>query len=404
MPEPVFQLFPQLPAELRCMTWKYCLPHRVAELDPPFALLDGQYGRQVCASSHTTVRNSRLPVLAAVCQESRFIALQEGKWLEVNRIPGLKVLWIQPRRDVLHLNFTPERHDHPTMAQYMMRHRRGNMINPNSYDSSMVHKLLSLSHGTKTPPSIIADLIYPFHLIPLTNGNNKYDPRAGTTPGAYLRRSNEIIGLMRFANKLWNEEHVERSLDVTLVAVSLHVSQAVALRSGLFGLLGDEPIQMIDTDDHARLSKFEALYEEGTCTKEPHVEGLFESIKNERFEEWVSRWKVNAEWLILAHMWHMEVLGAENGEEPTFAWLPLLSEGEAPELNVEEHFPKNDDPWAMRARKIIPKLRPKIMVRLCTKKCHLEPNGTEGLASRISDEEKRFFQLEVRDIRSRSFF
>ncbi|KAJ5738491.1 hypothetical protein N7493_001646 [Penicillium malachiteum] len=190
----------------------------------------------------------------------------------------------------------------------------------------------------------------------------------------------KIIGLPKFADKLWNEEHVERSLDVILLAVSVHVSQAVALRSELFGPLGDEPVQIIDTDDHARLSRFEPLYEEDTSTKEPDVQHLFKVMKNQRFKH----------------------SGCE--DEPTFAWLPVLSGGEVPVMNLDEHFPKSDNPWAMEAQKIIPKLRTKIMVRLCTKKCHLEPDGDDWRGYHLSDDEERFFQLEVRDIRSTSLF
>lgn len=60
-------------------------------------------------------------------------------------------------------------------------------------------------------------------------------------------------------------------LDIAMAGVSLHITREVALRSGLFGLLGDAPVQMVDVDDEARLREFQALYREHALEKEPVV-------------------------------------------------------------------------------------------------------------------------------------
>jgi hypothetical protein len=48
-----------------------------------------------------------------------------------------------------------------------------------------------------------------------------------------------------------------------MAAVSLHITREEALRSGLFELLGDAPVQMVDVGDVAQ-REFQALSREHT--------------------------------------------------------------------------------------------------------------------------------------------
>jgi hypothetical protein len=88
-----------------------------------------------------------------------------------------------------------------------------------------------------------------------------------------------------------------------MAAVSLHISRAVALRSGLFVLLGDAPVQIVDVGDEARLREFQALYREHVLEKEPVVQTLFKTFTGSLFKMAVEIWRKKDEWTILVYMW-----------------------------------------------------------------------------------------------------
>ncbi|RHZ53914.1 uncharacterized protein CDV56_104765 [Aspergillus thermomutatus] len=155
-----------------------------------------------------------------------------------------------------------------------------------------------------------------------------------------------------------------------MAAVSLHITREAARRSGLFGLLGDAPVQMVDVDDEARLREFQALFREHAWEKEPAVQTLFEAFTSSRFQTAVEAWKRQAEWTILAYMWqsareeNLDILGTYPGS----AWVPQLSEQEF--IRMSQYLPDEKHPWVKQARQSAPKLGPRIMVRYCTNECY----------------------------------
>ena len=106
-----FHYFTRLPLELRRIIWEHCLPYRIAEEDIPAFLLDGDESRQACLPERTTYLNTRLPVIAFVNSESRQVALEQGRWEQGQESTSLESIWVQPRRDVLHLNWTRMSYD-----------------------------------------------------------------------------------------------------------------------------------------------------------------------------------------------------------------------------------------------------------------------------------------------------
>ncbi|KAF7624867.1 hypothetical protein AFLA_001746 [Aspergillus flavus NRRL3357] len=106
-----FHYFTRLPLELRRLIWEHCLPYRIAELDIPAFLLDGEESRQACLPEYTTHQNAQLPVIAFVNSESRQVALEEGRWVQGQETTSKQLIWVQPRRDVLHLNWTRMSYD-----------------------------------------------------------------------------------------------------------------------------------------------------------------------------------------------------------------------------------------------------------------------------------------------------
>lgn len=155
-----FHYFTRLPLELRRLIWEHCLPYRIAELDIPAFLLDGEESRQACLPEYTTHQNAQLPVIAFVNSESRQVALEEGRWVQGQETTSKQLIWVQPRRDVLHLNWTRMSYDvlGPLVGLY----------SPIGWYSLQAEEL-----GMQ--PSIVAEIIYYFDLKGLLEGADGAD-------------------------------------------------------------------------------------------------------------------------------------------------------------------------------------------------------------------------------------
>ncbi|EEP79266.1 predicted protein [Uncinocarpus reesii 1704] len=353
-----FHYFPRLPLELRRLIWKLCLPHRIAEEDTPDFLLDGNESRQACYGDRITHQNAQPPTIAFVNRESREVALENGHRLELDDTTSLAAIWVQPRRDVLHLNWT--------RLRYIVW---GNADDP----ASPIAMYLWRAEDLGMQPSVVAEIIRPFSLKALFDHPDGAD--ACDNPWfLYHRSRNQEVSDIAYCA----ESPSFSRLDVTMSAVSLHITRKTALRSGLFGLLGDAPVQMVDVGDEARLKEFQALYREYALEKEPAVQTLFETFTSPRFQAAVQAWKSQAELLILAYMWrlarrdNLDILGTNPGS----AWLPQLPEqaflGMPEYLPDAEYSPDERHPWVKQARESAPKLRPRIMVRYCTNECYIK--------------------------------
>ncbi|KAL3955840.1 hypothetical protein ACCO45_009859 [Purpureocillium lilacinum] len=108
-----FSQFSSLPTELRRLIWLHCLPSRVAAVDIPRIGNDswnaafGEGNQEYCLLS-TSHRNAAPPIVSQVCRESRDVALEVGHALAYGVFQGLETVWVQPSRDVLHLNWDRE--------------------------------------------------------------------------------------------------------------------------------------------------------------------------------------------------------------------------------------------------------------------------------------------------------
>ncbi|KAK5993503.1 hypothetical protein PT974_06935 [Cladobotryum mycophilum] len=354
-----FHYFSKLPLELRRAIWQYCLPHRVVEEDTADFLLDGNESRQACWADRITRQNAQLPMIAFVNRESRQIALEQGHKLKLEEVTSLDSIWVQPHRDRLHLNWTRARwiawggySDHSSpIAMFLWR---------------------AEEHGMQ--PSVVAEIIHHFRLKPLFDAEGAPDDLAFLYREPSIRcqgvNNIEVCDIASCADMADCTD--KQSLGIAMAAVSLHITREAALRSGLFGLLGDAPVQMVDVDDEARLREFHALFMENALDKEPAVKTRFETFLGSRFQTAVESWTRWAEWLILAEMWrsardeHIDILGTR----PGLAWAPEVVEQDY--IFMEKHLPNDEHPWVKQARHRSPKLRPQIMVRYCTNECYIK--------------------------------
>ncbi|KAE8365719.1 hypothetical protein BDV27DRAFT_144184 [Aspergillus caelatus] len=332
-----FHYFAQLPLEIRRLIWEHCLPYRIAEEDIPAFLLDGDESRQACFPKRTTYLNTRLPVIAFVNSESRHVALEQGRWERGQEPTSLESIWVQPRRDVWHINWTRASYD-----------VMGPAIEP---DSPMAY---TLWHAAELgmQPSIVAEMINYFDLKGLLDGT--YGTADADDDDEFWRRSFHHR-TMRYpldnqeARDIADLAEYARWLDVAMVAVTLHISREAALRSGLFGLLGDAPVQMVDVDDEARLREFQALFRERALENEPAVQTLFELFTGTQFRAAVETWKRQAEWIFLASMWDYARKENDNlRTNPGSAWIPYLSGPEY--IDLHRYSPNENHPWVQEAR------------------------------------------------------
>lgn len=129
MVDDTFHNFSLLPAELRREIWRYCLPHRVGEIDDPSAvMIYNTYSpetKEPCSLYWTGTRNNCPPLLTRVCHESRSIALESGAWFsrlvfrkgatrcrphEISWEAGNAIdrgRWWDPLRESAHMSYTP---------------------------------------------------------------------------------------------------------------------------------------------------------------------------------------------------------------------------------------------------------------------------------------------------------
>ncbi|EEA27406.1 hypothetical protein PMAA_022830 [Talaromyces marneffei ATCC 18224] len=357
MDSETFHYFPQLPPEIRRMIWELCLPYRVAQVDPCDTFFDGRKPEQVCDVERVTIENAKQPVIAFVNYESRRVALEHGLWFRENDtiIPVIKSIWVQPRRDVLHLNWTSER----GYSWYRFEYSGDR--------NDLIHWLLDwMERIPMERGSIVAELIHPFKLHALLDGAD--DSKASESPIAKYQAQNNFTISTISHYTLFCPGHQIR-LDVVMAAISLHITKESAVRSGLFGLWGDAPIQLIDVDDEVQLRKYEAIYREHVIDKEPKVQKIFEMLMSPRFQAAVKAWKRQVEWLMIASLaWYASTdemtqpwrykMDLEP-DDLMSVWVPRLHKQEY--VRMSEYSFNESHPWVKEAMAIMAILRPRIM-------------------------------------------
>jgi hypothetical protein len=247
-----FHPFPRLPLELREGIWRLCLPYRVYEMDEVNAamvydVLEPEEDNIPCWLYSTSKSNVRPPFITRVCRESRRVACATGKWVsrlrwrrgtgsfgrphEADWNTGNVIdrgFWQDASRDSVLLNWTslydidfgPIMDGHPltSLAQEAKR------LNGSA---SFMLDAMTVDIGEGEPyDEPISDW---FESIPL--GKGKQEDLAA------LKLLPEWMVVVR--------------------VVVIHLDLGRAADSGLFGLLGDEIIQVVD----ATLPLASQLYE-----------------------------------------------------------------------------------------------------------------------------------------------
>ena len=350
----------------------------------PYVLLDGKDGRQACWPHHTTWRNNWIPVLGSVCVEARKVVFEWGDYEELEEDNSLGLIWLQPKIDTaLHASWTRKRHNgfHSVFSRDFPFEKTG-LHYRMAGEKACLYKDL--------PVSLVADVIWPFDVRGLMGSPSTESMSDSLRSGD---SSIPSLGLEGFS--VW-EPHDERTEDltcirrafklpihVTLLAISLHVDRAAALKSGLFGLQADAPVQTVNYDDTRLQRQYYELFQSDPVLREaePHVEKLFQAILSPEFRVAVLEWQKKASWLSLAaawartRSWPVPDSEAFQDKDPLSVWTPPLPEGTS-RLSMSQHMPNKDHPWwtGHYSEERSPKIVPQVMVRFCDNQCYREEN------------------------------
>ncbi len=265
----------------------FCLPRRIAEEDFPHTLLHGEDSRQACWPNSTCFENARVPMIAFFNWGHHQIAYDEDRTNMVS-------ICVQPKIDrVFHLNWTRWRSE---MSCWGYENHY-----PYSEQSAVQMLLHSAQIDYHMRASFVAELFHPFDLGELMGHPSKNARAAESrTPCVRLPRESED-GTAADLDQIIKPS-TEPTVYATLIAISLYVNRRAAEVSGLFGLLGGAPVQIVDYDDIPQLRQFHKLFESGRALKEaePHAEKLFDTILSPAFHAAVYSWLGKVEWRLQA--------------------------------------------------------------------------------------------------------
>ncbi|QIW96919.1 hypothetical protein AMS68_002437 [Peltaster fructicola] len=267
-----FSLFSELPPELRAVIWELCLPHRVRELN----VMDGTYqwpGWSIpghmrdpmpCSLTATTRANNCPPVIAQVCREARRVAfLAAGLRSAVQgEQPGVfrwdpQFPWTDYMRDRPHFHEAP-RDTYKLATLITLPWARA--------QSRSVQWL----HVEKDPSE--GDCVQYDEYRP---GEISYPPRENLPDPHHHPLVHEDCLLL--------QQYTDWRLVVDTRII--HATAADGIASGLFGLLGDAPIQIVDAFDTTIFDKYYEMAELGECLI--NIEhSLSQHLSREPPEDW----------------------------------------------------------------------------------------------------------------------
>jgi hypothetical protein len=239
MADDTFHPFLRLPVELRHMIWRLCLPHRVSEydliIDWVFYKTCGTNAIPPCQLLSSTFSNSRPPLLTRVCHESRQIAFETGEMdpdLTIEDEEAIDLVeetewcagnvrsyavWQDCVRDSTHMNWDVEHqidHGYTTFGHPLVSlAREAKRLNGKA--SFMVNYIEYLMESRTFDEPFLQ---WWFDNVPVSEDNQKNF--------AALKLLPEWL--------------------VVVNVVVIHLAFPLAAKTGLFGLLGEEIVQVVD--------------------------------------------------------------------------------------------------------------------------------------------------------------
>ncbi|KAJ4385609.1 hypothetical protein N0V93_010038 [Gnomoniopsis smithogilvyi] len=367
----VSHYFPRLPQELRDNIWRECLPWRIVEIDDYLARYslngplddDSDHDHQAqpptaCFMRSTSKLNASPPIITRVCRESRRVALRTGGFMDrpfpTGPPHGWKSRkmrnWFDKERDIVHVHWNA-----------LINRLWG--AHPAS--EHLVHFESNLS-AARAGCSINQTLL---------------SPSGHSTPWMRHRAVLERIGRVA----------------VCFETVCIHAPEGAAIASGLFGMLGEERIILVDALDYDRLGKLWALWD---AHREEHPDPLTFDFFSECYAQAAGSEAqrrrtqtihdavecIQKRWVLDNWDEQDELPGWSERQHVWLATPDWVSTRDYIKKGRQRHrrdymsmwVPKRDHPWMIQVYSRMPEFRPVIMFRLCTDTYYLQQGTTRG--------------------------
>ncbi|OIW22696.1 hypothetical protein CONLIGDRAFT_650371 [Coniochaeta ligniaria NRRL 30616] len=331
-----FPRFISFPLEIREMIWEDCLPHRVIDMDMPTSesqtpdiVPEELWSKPFCSwtdSRQWWAHASCPPLIARVCRESRRVALRNGQWLPV---PSYDPLWLDPARDVLHLNW-------------------------NTYVDRFHYPFTKgiITFLAKAPASRVSITDNLTNALPFSRFNDWADEEAQDED---------------CEPPIPDQLEQRRSYEVCLGTVIIHVTGTEEERrdriieSGLFGFFGEKQVEIVDATDRAKLQHF-AIFNE-TCGSPLDVRAtyFFQNYQTDYLEE--RKQGHERRWLNY-RLAEARKKGTAIEDLDTVR-VPMPGPGRC----SNQWMPNRGHPWVKSVLCAMPTFHPVYMIRVCTNGC-----------------------------------
>ncbi|KAF9885276.1 hypothetical protein FE257_013074 [Aspergillus nanangensis] len=342
--------FLDLPFEIRQIIWTLCIPARIFEVLPRHSWANPDAD---CNYAATSDLNWRMPTLGYVCRESRSLVLKTGQWE-----PGH--CWFNPTLDIPFMQWIPE--DSQTIWG------SDEDLNPDHLQYQ----------GRGRGMGIVARRILDFK----------------TRASAIDNWINEDLKVLAESEKEWL---------ITVRDIVIHTTIKAGRRSGLFGLLGDTPIQLVEPTDTATIEKYCELWASGQH-RLPDAGEFFNDQAG--FHRRLREWVIEVETIWVWNQWwdRCDAGKFEGIPDPENVWLGppykrndesidwnLLSTtdlstsmdmfSECYNLDMERFSLHKEHPFVQECLARMPRFHPRVMFRLCPDKCPTQPNLRPSMAT-----------------------
>lgn len=229
-----FPLFPRLPVELQRIVWRSCLPLRVVEVDDPedWDILGDHHSDAfaritICSLTRTTWLNRRPPVICRVCRLSRSVAFTAGDF--VTQAAAVRKIGSRPPPG------------NPSYTIWKDRMHNSFYIDYNRAVEWDIHPSGRQEWAAETifaPPAKTGNASMRLPACASRWAAQRYH-RWGPSRDHFVTADEEIAGSLL----------ILQALPVWLIVMRIfivHCDLDTVARSGLFGLLGDAPVLVVD--------------------------------------------------------------------------------------------------------------------------------------------------------------
>ncbi|KAB5576339.1 hypothetical protein GE09DRAFT_1095395 [Coniochaeta sp. 2T2.1] len=309
-----FPQFAKLPPEIREMIWRLCRPARIIEMEipEPGKAYPESGAAFHCEMSHTSRMNRNAPTITRVCHEARNIADPPGRRTLIDRHTHTSFDFAECLQDFMEPpSWIDARQD---IAFQEGRQRWEEAVEVWCYLAENIR-----------PQGVAAMLYQPLCLGMFQN------PSRGPSDVTLL---------------------------VCVKVVPLHASHRVALDSGLFGLLGDAPVFVVEADKRDEILRYQAFWEDHGSKPDDAPAGFFAEYC--RRETWAEEAQEKLLVWALDRGWYNKHRGLGGDRRTRYAVMP--GDNTPGKLDWEH-------PWVKRSLEDQPKMRPAIMFRLRTMEC-----------------------------------